>query len=58
MEQPAAVSWQEMKLMIAGGGTGGHVFPALAIAEEWRRRSRGEVVDFLWNAYRRRPSRE
>jgi len=33
-----------VKLLVAGGGTGGHVFPAVAVAKEWLKREEGREV--------------
>ena len=41
---------EEKRLLIAGGGTGGHLFPGMAVAEEWLRRGPGMKALFVGTA--------
>ncbi|MEE8416769.1 MAG: glycosyltransferase, partial [Desulfobacterales bacterium] len=36
-----------MRVIIAGGGTGGHLFPGIAIAQEFMARDRKNMVLFV-----------
>src|SRR6266702_5179448 len=39
-----------MRLLIAAGGTGGHIYPAIAVAKEIMRRDSASVVRFVGTA--------
>ena len=39
-----------MKVMIAAGGTGGHIYPGIAVAQEIMRRDAGSKVQFVGTA--------
>ena len=47
MTDARALSPHKPRLLIAGGGTGGHLFPGVAIAEELRAREAEAVVRFV-----------
>ncbi|RLB46209.1 MAG: UDP-N-acetylglucosamine--N-acetylmuramyl-(pentapeptide) pyrophosphoryl-undecaprenol N-acetylglucosamine transferase, partial [Deltaproteobacteria bacterium] len=38
------------RILVAGGGTGGHLFPGIAVVEELRRRIEGLEVTFVGTA--------
>jgi len=43
----AGIEDRKMRVVIAGGGTGGHLFPGIAIAEEFLKRDPGTKVIFI-----------
>src|SRR5437762_14083740 len=40
-----------MRVLIAAGGTGGHIYPGIAVANEIRRRDPSSVVRFVGTAH-------
>ena len=49
-EQKSGDSGRALKVVIAGGGTGGHIFPGIAIAQEFKRRNPASDITFVGTA--------
>ena len=47
MNVTAASTDKPLRILLTGGGTGGHLFPAIAAAEEMRSRMPGSTVMFI-----------
>src|SRR5262245_44701892 len=47
---PGASSPLPLSVIIAGGGTGGHIYPGIAIAQEFRRRDADTQILFVGTA--------
>jgi UDP-N-acetylglucosamine--N-acetylmuramyl-(pentapeptide) pyrophosphoryl-undecaprenol N-acetylglucosamine transferase len=41
------LSWHSLRVIVSGGGTGGHIFPALAIADRIKAESREATILFV-----------
>ena len=46
-EHPDSATWTPLRVVVAGGGTGGHLFPGIAVADEFRRRHAESRVLFV-----------
>jgi UDP-N-acetylglucosamine:LPS N-acetylglucosamine transferase len=41
---------EQLRVVIAGGGTGGHLYPGIAVARELQRRVAGAEISFAGTA--------
>src|SRR5262249_29143268 len=48
--RPGAPSPRPLSVIIAGGGTGGHIYPGVAIAQEFKRRDADTQILFVGTA--------
>jgi UDP-N-acetylglucosamine--N-acetylmuramyl-(pentapeptide) pyrophosphoryl-undecaprenol N-acetylglucosamine transferase len=47
MKVPVDAGEKKVRVMVAGGGTGGHLFPGLAVAGEIKKRCEGARILFV-----------
>ncbi|MPY88293.1 MAG: undecaprenyldiphospho-muramoylpentapeptide beta-N-acetylglucosaminyltransferase [Luteitalea sp.] len=50
MEGSSEIASQSVRVVVAGGGTGGHLYPGIAVAREWLRRQAQARITFVGTA--------